>query len=190
MRPRDLSRIILTHYHDDHAGSAAEIRSWGESAGRDRVPVLAGQPDAPVVRGEVPAPPPVLDGAPEWEQALYRDRPVLPKAPPVAVDRELADGDEIGFAGGATVVAVPGHTAGSIAIYLPGPQVLFTGDAAASVNGRAIPGVFNVDRPGAVAAFQRLARLDAEVACFGHGEPIVGGAAAVLRRGSLDFKSS
>jgi glyoxylase-like metal-dependent hydrolase (beta-lactamase superfamily II) len=29
-------------------------------------------------------------------------------------------------------VAVPGHTPGSLALYLPGPRVLFAGDAAAA----------------------------------------------------------
>jgi hypothetical protein len=33
---------------------------------------------------------------------------------------------------------------------------------------------------GAAASFRRLAALSAEVACFGHGEPLTGDAAAVL----------
>lgn len=44
------------------------------------------------------------------------------------VDHELDHGDLIDFGGGARTVAVPGHTAGSIALYLPQPGVLFTGD--------------------------------------------------------------
>jgi hypothetical protein len=34
-------------------------------------------------------------------------------------------------------------------------------------------GVFNQDRARTVASFQRLATLEVETACFGHGEPIV-----------------
>ncbi len=41
-----------------------------------------------------------------------------------------------------------------------------------------IPGVFNVDPARAAASFARLAALGAEIACFGHGEPITRGAAA------------
>ena len=34
-------------------------------------------------------------------------------------------------------------------------------------------GMFNQDRARTVASFQRLAALEVETACFGHGEPIV-----------------
>ncbi|MGP4015585.1 hypothetical protein [Saccharopolyspora sp. 5N708] len=33
-------------------------------------------------------------------------------------------------------------------------------------------GTFNRDRARAIESFHRLAELDTEVACFGHGEPI------------------
>jgi glyoxylase-like metal-dependent hydrolase (beta-lactamase superfamily II) len=86
------------------------------------------------------------------------------------------------FGGGAQVVAVPGHTAGSIALYLPEPRVLFTGDTVARTHaGQVILGVFNVDRDRAVVSFKRQAALDADLACFGHGAPVTRGAAARLR---------
>jgi glyoxylase-like metal-dependent hydrolase (beta-lactamase superfamily II) len=92
-----------------------------------------------------------------------------------------------GIAGGALTVAVPGHTAGSIALYLPGPRVLFTGDVMArNPQSRdpgipVIPGVFNVDRATAFASFTRLATLNARIACFGYGEPLVEDATARMR---------
>ena len=49
LRLRDLDRIILTHFHEDHAGSAAAI------AGRSGASVLAHRWDAPVIRGDMPA---------------------------------------------------------------------------------------------------------------------------------------
>jgi hypothetical protein len=42
-------------------------------------------------------------------------------------------------------------------------------------------GTFNQDRPQTVASFRRLAALDAETACFGHGEPIASGACDRIR---------
>jgi len=42
-------------------------------------------------------------------------------------------------------------------------------------------GVFNQNRAQTVAAFQRLAALDVETACFGHGEPISSGAGDRIR---------
>jgi glyoxylase-like metal-dependent hydrolase (beta-lactamase superfamily II) len=40
---------------------------------------------------------------------------------------------------------------------------------------------FHADRAQATASFHRLAALDAEIACFGHGEPLTAGAATELR---------
>jgi hypothetical protein len=44
-----------------------------------------------------------------------------------------------------------------------------------------ILGPFNLDRQAAAASFRLLAGLDADIACFGHGEPVVGGAGERLR---------
>jgi glyoxylase-like metal-dependent hydrolase (beta-lactamase superfamily II) len=92
-------------------------------------------------------------------------------APPVPVDRELVDGDVLDFDGGAEILAIAGHTDGSIAIHLPSDGVLFTGDTIANV-GTVMLGTFNQDRARIVVSFHRLATLDIETACFGHGEPI------------------
>jgi hypothetical protein len=43
-------------------------------------------------------------------------------------------------------------------------------------------GVFNVDPQQARASFRRLAALDVEVACFGHGKPFDRDASVAFRR--------
>jgi glyoxylase-like metal-dependent hydrolase (beta-lactamase superfamily II) len=131
-----------------------------------------------VIRGETAGAPPVLL---DFEQEIIATLPPIPPAPPVPGVVEVADGDVLGFGGGAVVVAVPGHTDGSIAIHLPVPGVLFTGDAVANVEGRTMLGVFNTDRARAVESFHRLAALEVETVVFGHGDPVVGDASAVLR---------
>jgi glyoxylase-like metal-dependent hydrolase (beta-lactamase superfamily II) len=101
-------------------------------------------------------------------------------APPVPVDRELVDGDVLDFGGAAEILAIPGHTDGGIAIHLPRHGVKFTGDTIANV-GTVVLDTFNQARAQTVASFRRLAALDVETACFGHGEPIASGAGPKLR---------
>ncbi|WP_250293723.1 MBL fold metallo-hydrolase [Streptomyces atroolivaceus] len=168
--PAGIRRIVLTHGHRDHYGAAQEL------ADRHGARILAHRLDAPAVRGEEPVPDPVLH---DWERPLYTHALTVPEVPPTRVDRELEDGDELPFGGGARVVHSPGHTPGSIGVHLPRHDVLFTGDAVAGV-GRVMLGVFNTDHALARESFRRLAALGPRVACFGHGDPLTVDTAAVL----------
>ena len=172
-RPRDLRRLFLTHFHEDHVGGAAEVAGWGP------VEVYAHRADAPFIRGEAPGPAPVLL---DWERDLRAQvlaGMAAPRPDPVRVDHELSGGESLA---GGRVLAVPGHTPGSAALYLPESRVLFTGDTIArSPAGDVMLGVFNVDRERAVRSMREQAALDVDIACFGHGDPLVGGAGARLR---------
>ncbi|MFG2769764.1 MBL fold metallo-hydrolase [Streptomyces sp. NPDC048350] len=160
--PARLRRIVLTHCHRDHVGSAQEL------ADRFGARILAHRLDAPVIRGEAPVPDPDLL---DWEIPLYENGLTVPEAPPTRVDHEVEDGEELGFGDGAVAVHIPGHTAGSIAVHLPDHGVLFTGDTVASVQGVTF-GVMHVDRERAMESMRRLAELKPSILCCGHGDPV------------------
>ncbi len=170
-----IGRIVLTHCHLDHVGTVAEIQKMSE------VETMAHRLDAPVIRCEATVAEPVLS---EQEKRLMEQLQAggMTEAPPASVERELEDGDTIDLGGDeALVVHVPGHTDGSIALYVASRGLLFTGDAVASL-GRPIVGVFNVDPKRARQSFKRLAELEFEAACFGHGSPMTSGAAEAMRK--------
>jgi glyoxylase-like metal-dependent hydrolase (beta-lactamase superfamily II) len=170
-RPEQVNEIVLTHSHNDHRGGAAEL------VARTGARVIAHRADAPVIRGQQPETPPDLT---EFErpfaEAIF---PRVPPAQPVDVDREVDDGDAT--AGDGLIVGVPGHTPGSIALLVPELGALFTGDTIAFFGGNPILGPFNIDRARAIESVRKQARLEFEVACFGHGPPIVGGASRRIR---------
>lgn len=165
----DVKRVVLTHFHEDHCGSAAEIAGWSGAE------VVAGVDDSPYIRGDERGPLPVLT---DGERAIRPDFDVSPHGPACQVDRAVSDGDVLDFAGGARVVAAPGHTAGSIGLCLPAADAVLTGDAVAEFNGQVILGVFNTDRRAATDSLGKLAATGAQIAGFGHGEALLTNAAA------------
>lgn len=173
LRREDLHTVVLTHFHDDHAGSAADVASWAGAQ------VVAGRGDTPFIRGDQPGPAPNFTPA---ERALHQVVAAdLAPAPPSPVHRDLTDGTVLDIAGGAVILEVPGHTPGSIALHLPDLGVLITGDTIAEHQGQVVLGPFNLDREQAWASLQRLAAIDVDGACFGHGEPVPRGASSALQ---------
>ncbi|MFI9718811.1 MBL fold metallo-hydrolase [Streptomyces sp. NPDC052396] len=181
--PGDLRHIFLTHHHIDHIGNAAEL------AAATGAEVLAGAADAPVIRGEAPGPAPVFSA--DWERELFTTVHAqladVPPPTPTRVDRELTDGSPLNWGLPAQAVHVPGHTDGSMALHLPQSRVLFTGDTIAN-HPQVMLGVFNTDHARAMASFRKQARLEVDIALFGHGEPLVGGAGERLREVAAELR--
>lgn len=94
----------------------------------------------------------------------------------------VGDGDDV-F--GLQVIDTPGHTLGSISVFDPGIGLLVAGDAlTGNDDGTGLSGSnarFTADMDDADASVVKLAGFDAESVAMGHGQPVEGGAAAVLR---------
>lgn len=159
-----LTRLVLTHHHEDHTGAAADVRAWGG------VEVIAHRADAPIIRGEQSPPARVMTGADKELFELLSAN--VPPAPACPVDREVVEGDVIPFGGGAVVLSAAGHTDGSIGLFVPDHGVLFTGDLIVRSPAGVHLGRFNDDVDTSRRSFVGLTRADARLVCFGHGEPL------------------
>ena len=91
----------------------------------------------------------------------------------------VGDGDIVE---GLQIIESPGHTPGHISVLDRNGGFLITGDALNGVSdGVAGPNPgFSEDIDAANASVVRLAGFDYEIALFGHGEPILAGASALV----------
>jgi len=164
--PQAVKEIWLTHGDIDHIGSVATLKAGSGAR------VVAHAADAPLVEGraERELGPVRLAGVyrPLFNWAMRR----LLRYTPARVDQPVDDGDNLGDW---KVVHAPGHTAGSICFYHPGRGILLVGDALNHRRGQlgAPPPLFTPDMARAHASIARIAGLDFEVCCFGHGPPLL-----------------
>lgn len=179
--PRDLTGVLLTHRHSDHAGNASFLRE------RFGVKVYAHREDARVLEGLVPRPRlKPAPGADPIARLFAHVENVLP-ARRVRVDRALEDGDTVA---GLCVHSVPGHTDGSVFFRHERTRSLLSGDMLLAarppltiVQGLCLPyPAFTSDLALAHASLREFhARgFDYENLLAGHGRPIVGGARAAV----------
>jgi glyoxylase-like metal-dependent hydrolase (beta-lactamase superfamily II) len=96
----------------------------------------------------------------------------------------LLEGNEVlDVLGGLHVIPTPGHTPGSISLYAPKYKLLMVGDA---LNKRGnilrLPlRTVSTDVEEARLSVRKMAQMDIEVLCLGHGQPIMQNANASLQ---------
>lgn len=174
-KPQDVERILVTHLHADHTGSLAALK---EATG---APAAMHPLDAEMVRrGETMRP--TQPGPGVLNKLMGLAMAVMPRPSgiePVEIEQEVGDGDEL--VAGLRVIHAPGHAAGQVAFLWPEQGgVLFAADAAANMLGLGYAPIYEDVKEGR-ASLARLAALEFEVACFGHGKAIVGSAAHRFR---------
>ena len=161
-----VGRVVVTHAHPDHCGGLS-----GLIKGR-AIAVAAHALDADVIEGTAPLPSPVQN------MILGRlTRPVYMAlmGRPVPVHSRLEDGDSVDFGIEVRVVHLPGHTDGSIALYVPAKRAVIVGDALQYRFARRLgpPARWVTRRPEvALRSLERLLELDFDVICFSHFPPL------------------
>lgn len=171
--PEDIGNIMLTHFHVDHAGSAAALK--GLSGAR----VYSHEEEAPILGGGIEVKSVYKKGV--LGRALALSPRIAERAtavPPVEVDGPMGDGDRIPVLGGVEVIHSPGHTPGSACYYWREAGILFSGDTIInSYHFLTLPTVgFSCDYEKAADSVRRVAEFvrgeDLKVLCPGHGPEV------------------
>lgn len=146
---------LVTHAHPDHFGSSHAVCE------ALALPLWTGEHDADAIETGTPVAADNRVGA-----ALGKGK--MPPAHPVA--RRLREGDEVA---GFTVLDVPGHSPGHIALWREADRTLICGDVFFNLPRlRPPPAFLTVDPERNRASMRRLAELRPALALFGHGPPL------------------
>jgi glyoxylase-like metal-dependent hydrolase (beta-lactamase superfamily II) len=175
----DVRRVLVTHYHSDHVGNLAALVGSSSEA-----KVYGHAADAGVVRegGEAPKLTPTPGMGKVFSLVIGPFIPKTSDAAPVHV--EVTDGDEIPGSGGLRVIHTPGHTPGHVSFLWPEHGgVLFVGDLYENDLGSLSDAIGHEDIAESHRSLRKVADMGGfDVAVFGHGRPIVGGATEKTRK--------
>ena len=161
----ELTRVVCTHGHPDHAGGARELALAG-------IPVFIHPADGERL-------------AITWRDMLRqpsRGRLFAAMTPEPPQTVPIEDGDVLPMLDGLRVVHTPGHTPGSVCFYGARDRVVFVGDTLQRRFGRVTfaSSLYSDNIALARRAVQRLASLDVETVVFSHYPPLTEGASETL----------
>jgi hydroxyacylglutathione hydrolase len=152
---RDVRTHLVTHAHPDHFGSSHAVCEELE------IGLWAGAADAEAVETGTPTP---AEGRLPGLLAKMK----MPPGHPVA--RRLNEGDSVADF---TVLDVPGHSPGHIALWRESDRTLICGDVFFNLpNLRPPPRPLTFDPARNRESMRRLAELRPALTLFGHGPPL------------------
>jgi glyoxylase-like metal-dependent hydrolase (beta-lactamase superfamily II) len=177
VKPRDLTHILITHYHVDHTGNLADLKKESGAV------VIAGAGDVPYIQGDKP---------PELGSDLNRLGRFLRKLPEswtMSYQRCAAAQVDVSLTGGETLeelglesIALPGHTPGGVGFLDRANRRAFVGDMVSNYFGR-------VGTPTICASYsleeietsmRKLAELELDYMYPGHGRIVGPGASGLV----------
>jgi glyoxylase-like metal-dependent hydrolase (beta-lactamase superfamily II) len=174
---RDVTRVLLTHCHPDHAGGIRRLKAAGGSPS-----VEVGAADLDTVRGVAPQP----TSDPTTRSGRVFDR--LPPtgafaAPIIHPEAEALPDAELAIAGGIRVLPTPGHTPGHVAYHLLAHDLVIGGDVLFNLfRLRPSPAFLCWQVPANLTSVGILADRSPSTLALAHGRPVTGDVAGRLRQ--------
>lgn len=175
--------LVLTHGDSDHIGFAARlcrekgVTAYLHPADAERARLLTKKPRSSWGRTR-PGP---LAGF-LWYTARHGGL----RIPPVEHVQAMSDGDVLDTPGRPRIIHMPGHTQGSVSVWVPECDALFIGDALATRNvldgsTGPRPAPFTLEPTEAIRSLDRLEDVNATWVLPGHGPVWDGGVTEAVR---------
>lgn len=163
----DIKRIIMTHTHLDHIGCLKEIRAQIPHA-----ELWIHEEEAnPIEKGDERG----VYGMEMFRSMCMSQYGLKPGEFKFKVDRKLKEGDKLDMGGLSwEVLHIPGHSAGSVALYDRSQKVLIPGDVVYADYAIGRFDLHGAEGTMLAKSLLRLAELDVEILLPGHNRVVKG----------------